>query len=380
MKLNVADRAALSRVSPEDLEVYLARHGWKLGYELKDRMAEVWKSGSQEPARHGELVVPKRRDLLDYADRVSGILSVLADRLEKSQFDVWSDLISVGSDMVTIRLEPENEAEGRLPAEYAKSVVDGAYDLFSASACSALDPKPYFHGRKPEEAIAWLEGLKMGLTRPGSYIFVFILDSVDGRLGEDTNIPLSDARYDRRVLGTASVALKGVVDSVEIHSRSGEFDAFLERVPSGVSANLCDAIVEIIDPERVRRVDFTFSWAIRSTSLDVPGRVVVAPEIRPTVEKAAEILKEQDPQRGVTLVGFIHTLSRKERAVASGKIHLDTLLYEGKRSIEIELDSDTYHRAVLAHDQQRRVSISGTLKKYGSRHRLDDPYDFKTVD
>jgi hypothetical protein len=380
MKLNVADRSALSRVDPMDLEVYLSRHGWTLGYELKDRLAEVWRSNALESEHPSELIIPRSRDLIDYSDRVGRILAVLSDRLEKSQFDVWSDLVSARSDVVTIRLEPEDESEGRLPADYAKSVVDGAYDLFMASACSALDPKPYFHARKPDGAVSWLEGLKMGLTRPGSYMFVFILESVEGRLGADATIPLDHARFERRVLGTASVGLSGIVAAADIHSKEGGYDAFIERVPSGVSANLCEAVVKIIDPGQVKSVDFSFSWALRSTALDVPPRVDVAPGIRPIVEKAAEILKEQDPRPGVTLEGFIHKLSRKEYVAAPGKVHLETLVYEGTRSVEIELDAETYHKAVLAHDQKRRVSIAGTLRKYGGKNRLEDPHDFKTLE
>jgi hypothetical protein len=380
LKLNVADKAALTRVNPDDLQVYLERHGWALGYTLRSELAEVWKTSGMEGGHKGEILVPKTRDVVDYSDRIGRILAVVADRLNKSQFDIWSELVSVRSDVVTVRVDPRDETEGRLPAEYAKSVIDGAYDLFLASACSALDPKPYFHARKPDGAVSWLEGLKMGLTRPGSYVFVFILESVNDRLGEDATIPVEDAPFNRRVLGTASNGLQGIVDAAEIHSKEGGFAGFVERVPHGVSANLCDAVVKMIEPGRVRAVDVSFSWAIKSTSLDAPQEISLDPRIRPTVEQAAVALKEQDPIRDVTLVGFIHKLSRKQQTVASGRIYLETLFYEGTRSVEIELDAATYHRAVVAHDRKRQVSFSGTLKKYGGRFRLDDAHNFRELE
>jgi hypothetical protein len=380
LKLNVADKAALTRVSPDDLQVYLERHGWTLGYTLRSQLAEVWKTRVGEKTHEGEILVPKTRDVVDYSDRIGRILEVVANRLDKSQFDIWSELVSVRSDVVTVRVDPRHETEGRLPAEYAKSVIDGAYDLFLASACSALDPKPYFHARKPDGAVSWLEGLKMGLTRPGSYVFVFILESINDRLGADVMISLEDAPFNRRVLGTASNGLQGIVDAAEIHSKEGGFEGFVERVPRGVSANLCDAVVKIIDPDRVRAVDVSFSWAVKSTSLDVPREIAFEPSIRPTVEQAAEALKEQDPQHDITLVGFIHKLSRKQQTVSSGRIYLETLFFEGRRSVEIELDAETYHRAVVAHDRKRQVSFSGTLKKYGGRFRLDEPHNFRELE
>jgi hypothetical protein len=77
-----------------------------------------------------------------------------------------------------------------------------------------------------------------------------------------------------------------------VSSNEIDVDHFLEVVSQGVSANLCDAIVEIDKSGECRGVDIRLSWSpILKVGSDVPTAIFLSQNIIPVIERAAKWLK-----------------------------------------------------------------------------------------
>jgi hypothetical protein len=380
MKVNIVDSPSLTQVRPRDVGIYLRRQGWTQSYQISNKLADVWRKavGSFEQ----EALVPTTRDVSDYAERISRILSQLAAVEGRSQLDLWTDLVSVSCDLFTVRVRPSGGQEGILPAEVAKGVIDGSLGVLMSSACSAVAPKPYFRTRKPGEAAAWAEGVKMGLTRPGSYVFVFMVDVPDpGLQSRDTleTIPLSDAPFARKVLGKAAQGLDAVRSAISYESETHSFERFIEGVEQGVSANLCDALESILQPEYLESVEFTFSWSLRAAAIEGPRRVELCASVVDTITKASEILKEGAQPEEAQVEGYVTKLVRAQDVHEKGEVTVDVLLDEGPRKVVIQLPKAQYEAAVDAHKRKRKVVCTGNLAKNGPRYTLEDPRDFQEL-
>lgn len=380
MRVNIVDVTSLSQVRPKDLGVYLRRHGWEQSYQIANKLADVWRRSAFDVGE--ETLVPLSRDTADYAERISRILSQLARIEGRSQLDVWTDLVSVRSDLFTVRVEPSGGQEGVLPADVAKGVIDGSLGVLMSSACSAIAPKPYFRTRKPGEAATWVEGVRMGLTRPGSYVFVFMVDVPDPRLqSRDAMdmIPLVDAPFERKVLGKAAQGLDTVKHALRQQSETQSYDGFLSGVGMGISANLCDALESILQPDDLRVVDFSFSWSLRAAAIDVPMRVELPVSAVDALTRASELLKAEAPPEEMQIEGYVTKLVRPQHIHEMGEVTLDVLLDEGPRKVAIQLSRQDYEAALDAHKRKRKVVCSGNLAKNGPRYTLEAPRDFHEV-
>ncbi|MGH9918015.1 MAG: hypothetical protein ACRD6W_03950, partial [Nitrososphaerales archaeon] len=351
--------------------------GWSQTYQIENKLADVWRKTAGDADL--ETLVPTTRDAADYAERVARILSQLSRTEGRSQLDLWTDLISVSSDLFTVRVDPSGDQQGVLPADVAKAVIDGSLGILMSSACSAVAPKPYFRTRKPGEAATWVEGVKMGLTRPGSYVFVFIVDVPDpGLQSRDAleTISLNDAPFNRKVLGKASQGLEAVRTAAQQQHDTQSFDGFLRGVDQGVSANLCDALESVLQPDDIRLVDFTFSWSLRAAALEVPRRVELSTSIVETISRASELLKAEAPPEEMQIEGYVTKLVRAQDVHELGEVTVDTLLDEGPRKVVIQLPRPAYEAAVDAHKRKRKIVCSGKVAKSGARFTLEEPHDF----
>jgi hypothetical protein len=380
MKVNIVDPRALGQVRPKDLRSYLARSGWTRQYSLPNRPAEVWASGQPVEQDRAGILVPTRRDVRDYPERISRILGELERQEQRTQLDIWSDLVNVACDLFTVRAIPRNGREGQLPIDVAKTVLDGTLELLVSSACSAVSPKPYYRTRKPSDALDWIDQLKMGQTRPGSYVFTFLIDAgPPGLLPRDAveSIELRAAPYQRKVLGTAATALDSVVRASSEYEATGELTGFAQDVPKGVSANFCDGLGAILETDALDSVEFKFSWALESSQIAVPSRTSAPTSIRPVLEKASEMLKESGQPDVREIEGYVVRLAQEHEVQDSGDIAIYTLLEEGPRRVIVSLSATDYHHAIEAHRRKRKVICGGDVRKVGSRFVLQNPHDFR---
>jgi hypothetical protein len=168
--------------------------------------------------------------------------------------------------------------------------------------------------------------------------------------------------FERRALRKAVTAVAAAVEAAVMLRDTREF-RFEQRIPDGVSANLCRALAELPDEMGVR---FRASW---SPLVPEQSRAsVVPPGLREVFEEAAEKLGPEAAEGRVTVVGHVRLLQREHDA-DTGEVGVRSLLRDLPGVFRIALNPPQYAAAVEAHATDRPVFIEGELEQVGAGPR-----------
>ena len=143
---------------------------------------------------------------------------------------------------------------------------------------------------------------------------------------------------------------------------AGDDAAFEETVANGVSANLCEALVRIIEP--FPTLDVGVSWA---STRPVAAKGTVARFGRADaalLREAARSLRERAPRPDVRLYGFVRRLKRGE-AGDDGTINLLAKIDGQRQSVVAVLEQADYERAVQAHKDRALVVLAVGSRTHG---------------
>lgn len=377
MKLELTDAKALSELSPNAVTAYLRSHGWvpvRVEHDLGFFRKEI----------DGEEIVcdvPLRQNVRDYPRRVREILENLTLIEQRSQYDIYQDLVRTNQDVVRISIDvPES---GRVGLDEAGVLFSATRDLVLAAACSAHTHRAYFPRRKPQRAVEYVRQVNLAAPEAGS--FVVVLESPlpstfaqQQAIGID-GAPLEDEPFERAALLTLATAGVTVQKSIEISTARGSVDRFAEDVGSGVNANYCDALATMLEEGPGRDVSIAFSWSTsRPLTVAIPPRLIFSKSEAPVLRAAARFLKERAPVAGFELTGQIVKLETSDITLG-GNVTVAGLVDDSVRQVQFFAGPDDYQRAIEAHRQERIVSVEGELVKDGRSFRLSNPRLFSTA-
>ena len=99
MDVQIRDAAALRRVSPDRLRAYLQARDWVQEEVWRDRIM-VWSATRGE--RVNEILIPLREQSDAYAVRISEAVALLSEIEERSQLEVYHDLLGAGADVIRL--------------------------------------------------------------------------------------------------------------------------------------------------------------------------------------------------------------------------------------------------------------------------------------
>ena len=244
--------------------------------------------------------------------------------------------------------------------------------MLLAAACS-LDgePRSVYRAGANRSATDLLAKVRLGQTVQGSFIVTLLIPVAPPIVPMlfpddwDQNAPI-----ERRLTIRLMEALAAARLAVE-QTTSGDGNAFLKAVGSGVSANLCAALAQIVDC--FPTLDVSVFWAqtqpVTKRQLTVPFGDADAPLLR----EAVRLFQEHAPRYDVSLHGYVRVLRRKE-GEQDGTIRLNTLIDQKQQSVTALLERQDYERAVQAHKDKALVTLSGDLERMGQRWRLLNPH------
>ncbi len=361
MRVRIHDRDALLAVSPTALSVYARAAGW--------RRQEPYRIHSDIYIGDGlpEIILPRTERLGDYASVVAGLIEMFAQVVEQDELSVYGSLVTADRDVVRVRAG-ESE-DGSVTLDGGVDLVTGARDMVLAAACSLGESKAVYRAGANRAAVDLLAGVRLGQTDRGSFVVNLLTPVVPPLhvLFPDTAYqdPPIERRLTLRLMEDLAAARQGAE-----RSAAGDESAFRGVVESGVSANLCEALVRIITA--FSTVDVSVSWArtLPVTALRPPVRF--GKTDAPLLREAARSLRERAPRPDVELFGYVRLLTRAE-GEEDGTIRLNALVDRKQQSVTALLERQDYERAVQAHGDRAVVVLSGDLERMGQRWRLLNP-------
>lgn len=366
-------REVLATVTLDGLSAYLRGHGWTSSTR---RGTLVWTQAL--PEGEVEVEVPTGADDRRYVQTIAEALYNLSAVEGRDVVDIVQDLRAQDRDRMSVRLSGADVDAGRLAVEAAAAVVRGIRDVLLAAACAAVQPRAAYHARKPDEAMSVLRRLCIAPFEEGSFVV-----QVEARVAPRLQEPLPGTPWDepmeRRtglVLANALAALRSGVVRARIE---GSGATLLASVPQGVSANLCDAVGDLLDGSGAERIDVRWSWAgIRPVVGPEPGPVTLDRSQTGMIREAAMVLRARDPRVEFELEGFVVRLESND-APQGGTAIVHGAVDERSARVTVALGPTEYATAIEAHERRQPVTCTGSLRRDGRSYRLDNAAGFRVL-
>lgn len=374
MKIDLRDRELLSTLAPLEVAAYLRSNGWH-EHAASSRDWASFTLGTEY-----EVSLPLSTELRDFSSRMADALRTLEKVENRDQLQIFADLKATAADVVRVRLIDGDASDGSLPLHRAAEVVSRSFDMMYAAACATVDPKYYFHSRKPQAATDYMQNVRMGQTERGSFV-VTLISRVPPALA---GLAISDdvpEPFERAVTQRLSGALSAINESARLAVATGDITSFDASVAKGVSANLCEAIAGMSTADGTERdVEVSLAWArVRPTAGGTHVRYRVGRDIVPVLREVARVFKTRAPQEDFEVRGPVFRLVRDPPAAAHGEVTVAGFVDGAPRNIWLHLEDPDYSNAADAFKNRQLVSVTGVLRKEGRRYRLHEPRNFRVV-
>jgi hypothetical protein len=359
--------------SPAELAAYLRQDRWVLVHTDAS-----WALYRKELAGEAvELEVPQLAAAPDYGRAVALLLEDLARLKGRRASEVLRDVRASAVDIVRLAIDGPATRDGRIPVEAGRRVFQGARDLFLSAACAVLDPRAVLAKRKPEEAMQLLSRARFGQTEVGSFVLT-IECPLTPRL--QATLPLdetdAEAPLERRTCLRLADALSAMEYATRASVASGRLDPFRERTGDGLSANLCDAVAEILEAASADTLKASFSFAsMRPLARPVPRGVVLSSDMGPVLREASARMREEATYPGTEVMGTVVRLDSSDPT--EGGVAVLRVDVEGRvRSVRVKLAQADYQQAILAHGDRALIRCTGELAREGATWVLRQPREF----
>ena len=368
------DFNAFAVVAPRALHAYLVAQGWHR-VEPYGNTGDVY---GLEGARR-ELLVPASSGFADYQLRISQILEILSLVEERDSRAILRDLSLADYDLVRVRL-PEAGADGSLPIDSGVTLFQESRNLLLASACSASRPQRAFRAGRNQQASNYLHTVRLGQTEQGSFV-VNLLSPVPPNLAGQPNsyAELASEPFPRKVTRKLVSGLKSASEAVDSVNRGSDIQAFEQKVPQGVSANLCDALANLLNYENSEHLDISVSWSLTRKPPEDRAQVRFNTPDASILREASRILKDRQERPDERVAGYVTSLTR-EQLEHRGRATIKAVIDEVMSSVRVDFRPHDYSRITLAHDERRVVSLEGDLRREGQRWVLENPRDLEVLE
>jgi hypothetical protein len=217
----------------------------------------------------------------------------------------------------------------------------------------------------------------MGQTAPGSYVvsaFVPTRGVVPltghhnvGESQERLFDPTSEEVASTRLIGISTwTAMAATAEAVKHYRDTGSTAAFQDLVSRGVSHEMTMALRGLV--EGSDGAEISVEWdPVVPIPKEMPAPTI---ELRPAdvdvlTRGSGELLAKVATPERATFTGWVHLLTKKE-ARGPGVIGVTNITYEKPARVRVHLGEEDYHRALIAHDEDRAVIVEGVIEREGN--------------
>lgn len=363
-------------VSPQNARHYALSRGWQRVPGVNGGIALFQRSD----AELAQLIVPVQRSAPDYARRIVDLVSTLAEFENRPAEQILRDLLIANADVVRFRLVSPETASGDLSLLEGVRILDGARRSLLAAACSVIEPLPYHPRMSRTEATQLLNACRLLQTEPGSFTFAIAcpMHFVEGQgsLFDDAAMPFA-----RRTTTLLMRSLSRLVRAIETDEVASITQA--PAADPAISANLCDALLEMKPPDPKSQLVVSVSWASMEQAVaDTPHSVVMQPDYFPILEDVYRTLRPSQVPAESLFVGYVDTLNGNPGA--EGRMQGEAcfvLVHEEEEVIRARshLGPEEYQKAVKAHGAARIVKFNGILHLGRRVHQITQVQQFEIL-
>jgi hypothetical protein len=364
--------ALAARVGYRDIRSYLAARSWAHIPSRRDYAAIYRSPGNGEV----EVQIPLDTGLADYGDAMALAARRLAGFEGRPVEQVLRDLLQPRSDTLRYALADDALRTGTIDLLTGSSLTSGAVKSLRASACSVQHPRRFHPRMSLTDADGYVRACRLGQTEIGSYVLTINTPlDIHDQLDAHDQIPFG-RRATTLLLDSTAYIAKSV--------RQGDASRILEDREDAplVSANLCEALVEMMPPDESADLRISGSWS----PLAPPPKTALVDILldRSMFEPIERLAQQLRPARGSEpgrFVGKVIELSGAPNPAGDleGDVVLQVQTDDQLLKVRVTLDPNTYRDAGVAHFEQRYVSVRGQLHRGRRTHLLGNPREFTVL-
>ncbi|MEU8202930.1 hypothetical protein [Streptosporangium sp. NPDC049046] len=349
-------------IEPASLTGYLASRGWR--NEGTWRGAQVWQGSNTR------LLIPPQREYPDDDELLAEAVAKLAALEDRTAEEVLLDIAEPLVDTLDIRTQPDTPS-GTIPLLSGVRAIDSICELLDTAARTVEEgPRLIFTGRRSGAVQDFLGGVRLGASKPGSYIFTARIPlasrAVQASLFEEEETD----PFGRQVLVALDKALRSAKTACsQVIRGTASFDVIEDYVEQGVSADLCEAISGLAGHGVDRPFSVSVSWA---RGLNAPARETIgfSATMAGVLSQTAKQLRDLSRIGQATVTGVIEALH--DDGVEAPRIKIRGELQTSSsgslaRAIWVVVNRAQYERAGVLHYQRATVRVSGRLTTNGKR-------------
>lgn len=362
----------LRSVTPNDARAYATSSGWLPVEDVPGHMAIY------RPPDHDSFVqvaVPLRTATEDYADRMADVVVRFATREDRSPFQVLTDLLAVGADLLRFQVDGPSIAKGTVPFIDGFKLYEGARDSLIAAACGAVDPKKYY-ARTLRAAEDLLKACRMGQSERSSYIATVSCPAGVMPERERNGVP-----FGRQTTGLLLNTMAVVATAIERREENTLLEVQEEKAV--VSANLCDAIVEMQPEDERTTLTVQCTWSkTLPQEIAIPRTISFKAEYREPIKRVADALRPKvEPRPVKDYIGTISALKSEPNIERRELGEVMLFISDAGRPVhvKVELPPDDYAVACIAHRDGRAVLVRGVLNRGYRIARIEHPSAFRII-
>ena len=342
---------ALDEIPTSVVSAYLAAHGWQQVESYGDK-GHFWRFDEDGP----EVMVPASRDFSDYALRLWQILDTLSETEERGSLEILRDLSLADFDLVRVG-NPESCEDDFLPVDKGLEVIKESRNLLWASAYSTISPQPVFLTRGTAKVVEYLRTVQLSPT---------------GQDGFQVHLLSPLNPFPRQVMETLISGLRATREAAGQTNSDMNSSDFDDWVSSGVSANLCDAVGNLVNEKNGEGLEISVQWAQFEQRPEEFYKFRFTKSDAQALKEVASILKGWRGREVERIEGYVTALARRASR-RQGSVIISASIDGTDRNIKVDFGPADYTRIVQAHDNRRIVSVTGNLKRYGRGWILDNP-------
>ncbi|MDE0268200.1 MAG: hypothetical protein OXI96_04070 [Acidimicrobiaceae bacterium] len=361
-----------SSVDPERLLTLLRGGAWEtVGH--RENTYERLRVRDDSGVRSSSIIVPLNQEASDFELLME---AALAD-IKSMTPDVWKRSIEpllniTSADTFSFRKET-SAPDGLIAWNDGSELINSARRTLLAGAKSYMEPSRYFSNRFGQFANRYLNHILMGQSRAGSYIVtalapVEVRVPIRGTSKKDTPELGLDGVNVARVRDVTSCvvrSLEAATEAIDHFKVSGSMSGFDDQVDRGVSYELVTALRDITGGAEESGITVDLAptdQTLSNESTTETRRFKFSGGDASVFERASHQLATNVEAERVLVQGRVHLLTKKE-AGGPGVVGVD----DGRYRYRIRLGSDEeYHDAVMAHDEDRDITVEGELSREGS--------------
>ena len=361
------DFAHQFNISPGLVIRYLLTRGWSL--------TRLQNGINMLSADEGDFEIFLGNQSQNHKEEVYFALRTISDYYGKEISDVCRSVSSHLSDRISSRIPDEYVRNDSIEFKVAATYISGMKTLLSSSATTEITDNRSFR-RTLKEAIQYSESCRFAHTFRGSFGFVIEspvrINDTPQLDGFDEDVPLERRVVDRLVHGFSSIEEASLFED----------PGLISEATSGLSANMCDALADLLEEMDVSNikfeVDFSSEWRRKETVKQ--GRVFqFSQNDVELIREGAKALKIDDVPKKETIFGKVRragTDGNPSDLVDDGarrEIEVNWISDDDKLiHIKILVSPEDYLKALDAHKNSKVIKVTGLLPATGKTRWLTE--------